>query len=177
MGMVLLSPTSIAHAGTSASIGANGQVTFTAVTSLSLNGVFSATYDNYMVSLRGTIASADNIYLRYRVAGSDNSTANSYVMQRLYAESTTITAARQTTTFIRLETRYTDVAQNGSVVNIYGPFLAQPTALRAVNAAAGSGATIYDVAATHDQSTSYDGFTLYADVTFGGVLQVYGVRG
>ena len=48
-GMVLLKPTSIAHSGTSASIGANGQVTFTAVTSLSLNGVFSADFDNFLL--------------------------------------------------------------------------------------------------------------------------------
>ena len=66
IGMVLMKPTSIAHSGTSATLGANGQVTFTAVTSLSLNGCFTAGFDNYVVSVRGTSSTNTNLYYRLR---------------------------------------------------------------------------------------------------------------
>ena len=177
-GMVLLTPTSIAHSGTSASIGANGQVTFTAVTSLSLNGVFSATYDNYMVSMRLTASTGSDIQYRLRAAGSDNSTANSYTLQTLYAESTTVAAGRATGTYGRIITAY-GTQRAGTNVMFYGPYLAQPTASRNTGASDSASAYIVEYAVTHNQSTSYDGFTLVpslsANIT--GALQVYGVRG
>ena len=179
-GMVLLTPTSITHSGTSASIGANGQVTFSAVTSLSLNGVFSADFDNYVVSVRYVAANGsgggDGTNLRWRAAGSDDSTASSYVRQVLNARATTISAVRATDnkTIIGF---VSDTQRTGDVFYFYGPFLAQPTAARSNGAQGRDGGSIYDHAGTHNQSTSYDGFTLFPNVgDMTGALQVYGVR-
>lgn len=177
-GMVLLTPTSIAHSGTSASIGANGQVTFTAVTSLSLNGVFSATYDNYVVSVR-YVGNTDAVAIqaRLRASGTDNSTASSYVYQRLIADSTSVTAARTTTNIYAIGS-LDDSERSGFSLAVYGPYLAQPTAFRSVLVSGYSGAYLWDTAATHNQSTAYDGLSLIPDSgNFTGALQVYGVRG
>ena len=177
-GMVLLTPTSIAHSGTSASIGANGQVTFTAVTSLSLNGVFSATYDNYVIAYQAVSSTNTNFDIRFRVSGSDNSTANSYVVERLDATSTTVEAARTTSNIANLSSIGSS-GRSGGTVALYGPFLTQPTAFRTVTPYNENGnAYLIDAAGTHNQSTSYDGFTLTTTSprTITGTLTVYGIR-
>lgn len=178
-GMVLLTPTSIAHSGTSASIGANGQVTFTAVTSLSLNGVFSATYDNYIVAYQALAGVGNaNLNMRLRVSGSDNSTANSYVYQYISADNTTI-AAERLTGDVGSVGNITTTTRSGWTISFYGPFLAQPTAYRSVGVLGLSSAYFFDRAGTHNQSTSYDGFTVLSaggSVTSTGTIAVYGVR-
>lgn len=175
-GMVLLTPTSITHSGTSASIGANGQVTFTAVTSLSLNGVFSATYDNYVISVRLTSSVGQMTTFRMRAAGTDNSTASSYTRQGIYADSTTVAASRTSSTFGYLAPSY-GVQRAGFTAHFYGPFLAQPTVTRSISASDYLSAYLEDYACTHNQSTSYDGFTLIPEAgNITGALTVMGVR-
>ena len=179
-GMVLLTPSSIAYTGTSASIGANGSVTFTAVSSLSLNGVFSADYDNYMIvcqNLRGGTA-VDIIYARLRASGTDNSTAGSYTYQYLYASSTTVGAARVSATE-GIWYASGGVQRSGFTSYLYGPYLAQPTAIRSVGASGQNNAYIEDEAFTHNQSTAYDGFSMFmgAGTTLTGLVSVFGLVG
>jgi hypothetical protein len=173
--MVLMNPTSIAYSGTSATLGANGQVTFSAVTSLSLNGCFTADFDNYVVSLRWQPSTAEGFNVRLRAAGTDNTTASSYVSQRLDASSTTVGANRLTNNYW-FNTYSGSTNPAGNVLNLYGPFLAQPTAIRGVSVATVSSASIEDYAGTHNQSTSYDGMTIYSSASLTGAVQVYGVR-
>jgi hypothetical protein len=177
MGMVLITPTSIAHAGTSASIGTNGQVTFTAVTSLSLNGVFSATYDNYVVSIRSVHSTAD-YYLdaKLRASGTDASGSN-YTYQNLVANSTTVSGARFTSQTSAVFGYTANTQRSGETIAIYGPYLAQPTAWRTVNVLGRDSGIIADFACTHSLSTAYDGFTISVSAgNVTGTLQVYGVR-
>ena len=174
-GMVLLTPTSIAHSGTSASIGANGQVTFTAVTSLSLNGVFSVDFDNYVVSLRIVGSTDVLIQCRFRASGTDAS-GSDYTRQELNASSTTVSANRTTSTQGILGVASFE-QRDGHTFSIYGPHLAQPTAIRSVTVDGRAGARINDYAVTHSLSTSYDGFTLFPNTgNFTGALTVMGVR-
>ena len=178
-GMVLVSPTSIAYSGTSATLGANGQVTFSAVTSLSLNGCFTADFDNYVVSIRCSSSSATNVSMRLRVSGSDNSTSNSYVYQTIYADNTSVAASR-TTGNIAVPFAAYPTQRDGTTFFLYGPYLAQPTAARCVTALGYTSAYLFDTALTHNQSTAYDGFTISAtsagSPTLTGALQVYGIR-
>ena len=178
-GLISMKPTSITHAGTSASINADGGVDFTAVTSLSLNGVFTSDYDNYLVVIRGqndgvTDASTS---IRLRAAGSDASGAN-YVRQFLNVDSTTVSGRRDTgqTNWNQPVVFYSDTADQGGVaMHIYGPYLAQPTAARTVNANAYLGAYLLDHAYTHSLSTSYDGFTMaVTGSTATGTVHVFG---
>lgn len=175
-GMVLLTPTSIAYTGTSASIGANGSVTFTAVESLSLNGVFDATYNNYFIALHIDSDNNFGFNFRMRSAGTDDTTANSYASQRFVADSTSVTGARFTANLAYGPPLST--TNSGAVLYAYGPYLAQPTAFRSVNIRAEAGGMIYDWANSHNQSTSYDGITfLDTGHSNTGLISVYGLVG
>jgi len=182
-GLILLTPTSIAYTGTSATIGANGSVTFTSCSSLSLNGVFSADYDNYMVVIRNTGGAEGWQQLcRLRSGGVDeNSASNYYTWQRLFARSTTVSADRQSTN--SWERFGIGGSHTGFIAYFYGPFLAQPTAARTVTHENTSGYVapgIADAANTHSLSNSYDGFT-WSQANSGagspsGRVAVYGMR-
>jgi hypothetical protein len=57
-----------------------GTVTFTGASSVSLNGVFSSTYDNYRIVFTTTTIS--NIFMRLRVSNADETTSQYvYVVQ------------------------------------------------------------------------------------------------
>lgn len=180
-GMILMRPTSIAVAGTgaTASIGVNGSVTFTSATSLSLNGVFTSAYDNYMVAMRyvGTVNGEPFSY-RLRSSGTDNSTTSSYVSQQIYANGTSVTGVRYT-----LNLGYfalaDDSQRGGANAFIYGPFLAQPTASRSTVVDGFNDGVISDWASTHNQSTAYDGLTIFPGTisTATGLISVYGLGG
>lgn len=176
-GMVLIKPTSISHSGTSATLGENGQVTFNAVTSLSLNGVFTADFDNYTIVVRDVMASGDNwTNLRLRLSGTD-ATASNYSWQEVSANNTAVTAQRFTSAG-QIVTGFTSATQrSGHFVNVFGPFLSQPTAARSVVVNGRSSAEINDRAGTHSLSTSYDGFTFFpSSSNISGALAVYGIR-
>jgi len=174
-GMVLMKPTSITHSGTSATLGANGQVTFTAVTSLSLNGVFTADFDNYVLSVRDVGSGNLVIRGRLRTGGSDAS-GSDYTVQYLEANNTSVFGGRYTQSdFIIGATDST--VRSGDSVMIYGPNLAQPTATRVVNVGGNSSARITDAACTHSLSTAYDSFTIFmSSGNITGACAVYGIR-
>jgi hypothetical protein len=76
-GLTLLIPSSVAVGSGTGTVSATGTVDFSGASSVSINDVFSATYNNYKVLLRLTAASEDlTPSLRFRVSGADNSTAN-----------------------------------------------------------------------------------------------------
>lgn len=177
-GLHLITPTSISSTGTgnSSSISANGSVTFSTCATLSLNGVFSADYDNYMVVCHQSQNFADNARIRLRAGGTD---ANSnYVQQTLYANGTSITAGRGASDANLVYLPYA-TQRTGFVLSMYGPYLAQPTVTRSVTVGDNTSADLYDVAVTHSLSTQYDGFTFFPQsggVTISGRIAVYGLR-
>lgn len=182
-GLILLTPTSVtaAGSGSSATINANGSVSFSTANSISLNGVFSADYDNYRIVVRHTASGGNGtLKFRMRASGTDNTTASSYTTQYLYASTTSVSGFRQATSQGELN-RYGNV-ETGFIVDFYGPYLAQPTALRSVTVSLDNTIdtpVIYDCAATHNQSTAYDGFSFYTGTTLAtltGRVAVYGMR-
>jgi hypothetical protein len=170
-GLVSMTPTSIAHSGTSASINADGGVDFTAVTSLSLNGVFTSEIDNYLIVFSASVTANTVAEFRLRAAGSDATAAN-YTWQWLQAGGSTVDGLR-----VSSDTEgifgYFSTSENGVHMHVYGPALAQPTAVRGVNVASFSGARLMDTATTHSLSTAYDGITFFTG-TFTGNVHVFG---
>jgi hypothetical protein len=176
-GLILLTPTSIAYTGTSATISANGSVTFSACTAVSLNGVFSADYDNYMVVMRETGTVNQVFQIRLRASGTDASDSG-HTHQLILAGSTTVAAQRDGGQTAFRISNTSNVLSQGHILNFYGPHLAQPTALRSVSVCAISNAYIFDVAQTHSVSSSYDGFSLLPNAAgnITGRVAVYGMR-
>jgi hypothetical protein len=178
-GMVLLTPTSIASTGTgnSSSIGANGSVEFSSCETLSLNGVFTTDYDNYMVVFRHSSSASTALLGRLRASGTDASGTN-YTRQYIWANGTSVTAARDVTETAARVGAAANVQRGGDALYVYGPFLAQPTAFRYVGVYPDTNASIFDAASTHSLSTSYDGLTVYpASGNFSGLVSVYGLVG
>jgi hypothetical protein len=171
-GLISMTPTSIAHSGTSASINSDGGVDFSAVTSLSLNGVFTGDYDNYLIVVEQVGAGNDLITMRMRSAGTDASGSN-YASQRLDVDGGTIGGTRSTSqTSAQVMTVSTN--RNGHRLHVYGPALAQPTAYRGVSVRGANGAYIDDFAGTHSLSTSYDGLTFISTGSSTGTVHVFG---
>ena len=163
-GLVSMTPTSVVAAGTSSSatINTDGGVDYTNCHTLSLSGVFTSDFDNYLIVMTMDPVGADNaavIYHRMRAAGSDNSTGSSYTWQRIYVTGTSVSGAR--TTGDIHQTFYIEGAANGMQHHVYGPALAQPTAFRTVVVSDVSSAAMYEHAGTHNQSTAYDGLTYF----------------
>lgn len=76
MGLKNVVPSSITVSGGSATVNANGTVTFTNVTWVALNNVFTSTYTNYKIDAsRIKVGGTCGIDFRFRTSGSDNSTS------------------------------------------------------------------------------------------------------
>jgi hypothetical protein len=169
-GLVMVTPTTIANSGGTATLTA-GAVTYSGVTSVSLNGCFSATYQNYSIVFSIVLAGGADCSLRYRVAGTD-ATASNYVQQYSRAINTTFLGGLTTSTSATLSiTGGTNSAYEGT---IYFPFDASPTQHFFT---AGSEAGIANLTGRHSLSTSYDGLTiLTGSGTFSGTARIYGYR-
>jgi hypothetical protein len=181
-GLILLTPTTVDKTGASstATISTNGSVEFGSCESLSLNGVFSANYDNYMIVCRHTPSTSVNVDLRLRSGGANNSSANSYVRQFLGADGASASANRFTSDkWDGIFTSFTTIQQNGAIIYVFGPYLSQPTAFRSNTIQSNSGAGLVSNSGTHNQSVSYDGISLILSVagyTLSGRIAVYGMR-
>lgn len=176
----LITPTSVAKTGTgsTATINTNGSVTFSSCETLSLNGVFSADYDNYIIIARSYNGSTSslNVELRLRSSGTDASGSN-YTWQWIEANGTSVSGLRtSSTTQTRIGLYLETSKQQGAVAWVYGPYLTQPTAFRGIAAGAYLGGYLIDYASTHSLSTSYDGVTFLPSSAgaFSGLVCVYG---
>lgn len=180
-GLHLITPSAAVATGTgsSATINANGSVTFSTVTALELRGVFSADYDNYQIVARWTQATAAaNTYLQMVSGTSVDSTAN-YTWQRIEANGTTLTSSRasgQTVGGQLIGDAATTYPQ-GFITFVYGPYLAQPTVGRTLGVTSTSNASLIESAWSHNVSSSFDGGKLSVLTgTASGLVCVYGMR-
>ena len=150
---------------------------FSAVTTINLNNVFSASYDNYKVMLWFNGASASGVAtFRYRVNNADDSTAN-YARQYLVAGSTAISAARESGatshSINNIQTNY-----HYTEFDIFNPFVTGYTTqlVREYYRADQNQTSEYWVKGNiFQQTTSFTGFSILssgANIT--GKLQVFG---
>lgn len=176
-GLAPISPTSIANSGGTASATA-GTVTFTTVNSISLNGVFSATYDNYRIVLSGTGSTSLTWSMRYRVAGSDNTNAT-YLWNYMYGSGTTVAASRTTST-TNLQVGFANsYAVSGAAIDVYSPFLSAFTASlsQSVFHYSSSGCDVVFNSGGFGATTSFDGFSIIPSTgSITGNIRVYGYK-
>jgi hypothetical protein len=148
--------------------------TFSAVASHSVNDVFSTTYDNYKIVFNAVGSTDLDLEMRFRVSGSDNSTAN-YNDQLLLARSTTISGARATSqtsaTIFALRTEDTEFEM--LVVN---PFKTALTMFHNLGFDADGGVALRAVVGRFNLTTSFTGFTLFNSGTMTGSVSVYGIN-
>ena len=158
-GMVLLNTTSFSAVG-SVSLPAN---------------TFVTTYDNYQIVFSGLTSTACDINVRLRAAGTDNSTANSYITQSLVSSNTTVSAGRTTNNLWQYVSTFDTTLVNALVMDLFDPFLATPTGFSVNGVRSSSGGWTNTVVGTHNQTVSYDSMTFICSTgTFTGKVSVYG---
>ena len=170
-GLIAVTPSSIANSGGSATV--SGQtVTFSSVTSVSLNGIFSATFDHYQINIQFSKSGANYVNVRLRASGTDASGAN-YAVQFLDANGGTGSFGSATNyNAVQLGELETRIATR---CMMFGPF------------ATGNTQFLMDIVAIgprfqyrhgeHQLSTSYDGFSLIASAgTITGIITAYGFK-
>ena len=174
-GMTMVTPTSIANSGGTASA-SGGEVTFTTVNSISLNGIFTSTYENYVIVVKWTgSAGAATASLRFRASGTDSSSAN-YNAQNIQGSGGAASAAGytgQTSGYFTV----TDTAVSMLSMNVYRPFSALPTLWRSTTTSFYNSQFIQDWAGVHNVSTSYDGVTFFpASGNCTGTIRCYALQ-
>jgi hypothetical protein len=150
--------------------------TFSAVSSQSVNDVFSANYENYKLILNINSSSANPaINLRLRVAGADN-TSNNYVAGGYYVGAYNSEGANF---FNNLTQSYFEISYSnsthgaGSETNLFSPFLTQSTKFTTQS----GGSRSWGAAGGTNVTTSYTGFTIFpSSGNITGSVSVYGLR-
>ena len=178
-GLVPIVPTSVAVGSGTGSASATGQVTFSLASSVSLNGVFSSTYQNYMVVMNISARSTSNyIQLRWRVGGTDNTTAE-YDSQALRAITTTVSAAGPlNATFCDYITSSTNETTTsvGTMSNVFQN-TAEAYWQNQNNVGVPNGPGYIEMSCGgFNATTSFDGVTFLASSgTFSGLIMIYGM--
>jgi hypothetical protein len=175
MGMRMIVPTSVAN-GT---ISSTGAVSFSAASSVSLNGVFSSTYDNYKVMIILTTAASAGIRFRTRVSGTDL-TSSTYRHLSYYANSAanSFSALDASSSATSGSLGYGGSRSSSIEFDIFNPKLLEYTHLRAKSTFAdGTNMFALDSGIVVNDLVSYDGFTIYPESSnITGTIRVYGYK-
>jgi hypothetical protein len=169
-GLVLLNATSIANSGGSATKSTGGTVTFTGVNSVSLNGVFGSSYENYRLIIRATTSTAGDGDLRLRVSGTDATTNYSKQTWASYSGASTLGYQETSQSIARIVT--IDTSSGGwAAYDIYRPSLAVATAFVGMTGKSSANAVAINLnTLNHSTATAYDGFTILPTVATGGTI-------
>jgi hypothetical protein len=174
MGLVKVVPTSVAGSGVSLS--SVGTVTFSAASTASINGCFSALYQNYKIEISITTSNQTTLQYRFRTAGSDNSTAN-YANQYLVVDSTTVVGGRSSAQTIGDLGQMVLTDLSFFDITVYSPFDTAKTGMLVQNGSVVGEAYMRNQVNAMKASTSFDGITLIPTAgTITGTARVYGYR-
>jgi hypothetical protein len=170
-GLTLVSPSSIAFTGTSASTSA-GKTVFSNVSSLSLNGIFTSTYENYIVLFSDLVQSANSpmTFYRYRAGGTD--TTSGY---------TTIAGYQMAGSALQFNPDVTDkhnCFQVDTTRSMARFEICNPQTATATTMVSEFQTSNYNYTKGRQSGTTqFDGMTIFnASVTFTGTVRVYGLQ-
>ena len=169
-GLVPIVPTSF----TGGTVSADGTITVSASSAVSLNTVFSSTYDNYLVTYDLTFSSGVQLSVRLRNSGTDNS-SGLYDRGSVWNSSSTASASMATgqtswnwgtRTFYRGQLIFSN-PYLASFTTVMAPGLEYDTATPDIRAVMGQ--------LGHRSASSFDGLTIYpASGTMTGTIKIYG---
>lgn len=155
---------------------------FSVVSSLSLNNVFTSTYENYRILFSTTylsVASSD-IGFRLRSAGVDNS-ASIYTRRRFYTSGGALTGTGTASTSWPISyngSSYPDL--QASATDLFFPQASKKTLAMSNTMYADNAGNSYleSMVLFHDAVASFDGMTLFPTTAanFSGTIRIYGYR-
>ena len=169
-------PTSIVKgASGTATVGAGGLVTFNGTESISVNGVFDSTYDNYQVVFDETLSAAGTVRLRVRT--SSDETGAVYDLQRGAFSGASAVASRASNS-TNPPIAFNSFDRYSAIIEFFAPNKSQNTTYKILGTANDAGTTYAEFAACEvETTTQYTGFTIFADSgTMTGTMTIYGFR-
>ena len=185
-GFIQLVPTSVtvSGAGSSASTSANGGVTFTTCATVSLNGIFSSTYENYrIIFTTSNFSASDALTMRLRASGTDASGANySYSGTKNASNTATISALNASgQTSIALGSTNSGAGDRfGVVIDIFKPYKNFTNKVMHIVVAGQDGSGFYNrhqVGLVDGGTYIFDGLTmLMASGNMTGTINAYSYR-
>jgi hypothetical protein len=153
-------------------------VTFSAASTVDLSNSFSSAYDHYLINGSITSSADGDLLYRWRVSGSDDSSAN-YHYQLADISGATGTNVRLTgQTSGRLCATRASSARESFKTELYNPFLTA-TKNYVGHAAIFSDSSIYinQISGSFNSATSFTGMTVYpSSGTITGSLFIYGYK-
>jgi LysM repeat protein len=179
-GMKLIVPSSVTVGSGTGSVATQGTVTFSGASSVSLNGVFTSTYDNYRIIMQLTPTASDAFRVRLRNAGTDETAAqynNAFFNVRVNNTSG-VSAANASATSATFESIVANF-KNSLSMDIFGPKLTEYTSASALlhMGISASDAKMYFGGFQLSNSTSYDSITwLMSSGTMTGNVRIYGYK-
>jgi hypothetical protein len=183
-GLRMVVPTSVAVGSGTGSVDAIGNVTFSGATSISINGCFNSTYDNYKVILSISSVSGTNPYIHFRMrtSGTDNS-SSIYTWNESTSNSNStsiVTDYSNGGTAQWLLAKANTGNMSNKIIEISNPFLTQVSAFSCLSQSynvVASNSSNSLIQGTTTATTSFDGTSFY--VTSGnltGTLRIYGYK-
>ena len=183
VGLVPVVPTSVTVGSGTSSTSANGAISFSGVSSISLNGCFSSAYSNYRLVFSQLVSTNSTAYLtlRLRSAGTDRSNATYYrAGWATYSDGSAAAqwnADAQTMLYV-VHNSYT--GGYSGAVELYAPFVVTTEtnySFSSTGQAAGGQVSSVVGNGLYASENSNDGISLITTAgTMTGTLQVYGYR-
>jgi hypothetical protein len=173
-GLASVIPTSIAATGGTSSL-SGATATFTGTSTISLNGIFTATYNAYRIVIEALPSANCSFRGRLRAAGTDNSSANyAYAAPQISYSAGTLTAnAYGATDPLIVFGQFTTANTSALFLDIAGAY---SSSKRTNWSSRISSASYTDICGGQmTVTTSYDGITFYPETgTFTGTVTEYG---
>lgn len=173
-GLAKVIPSSVAVGSGTGSADTTGKVTFTTVSSVSLNSVFTSAYTNYRIVTNFVVSTNDQgVTFRFRVSGSDNTTTN-YVNRVGRVLSGGI-SANDTIARDYFGVNAIQTASTGRGIAIYDISNPSVAEVHPIFASSSTDYGAYFGSGYFQSATAFDGFTLYVGSgTLTGTVTVYG---
>ena len=152
------------------------ETAFSAVSSVTLDSIFTSTYTNYQIVWRLTSSANVDMSFKLRVGAVTSSTG--YNWQRIYTDGTTNSGDRSAS-----QTSFLMGGANGAffsqfTAQLYSPFVAEPTNLTIdsdISNGAYTSPLLQVIRGNHSVATAHDGFIFSpSSGTITGVYTVYG---
>jgi hypothetical protein len=151
---------------------------FSGVATQSINDVFSATYENYVVFLIMQTSSTSDLQFRWRVSGADDTNAvYNYQIAGLTTSNTASNLAATTQTLNKFSAGFNNT-NTATQLNFYKPFASDRSFFTSNSVGVNSSTlgTTFTGSGQFTNTTSFTGFTLYAAAgNITGTVRVYGV--
>jgi hypothetical protein len=148
--------------------------TVTGVTSVALNNVFSATYDNYMITYEMTSTASQGVDFRLRLGTTDASGSN-YAYQQIEVGGTSLTGLRATGLSAGRFAATRTTGRTAGYWYLFNPFQTLATSSISTNHDPSATLIILDFRSNHSLGNSYDGINILAGTAINGTFRVYGL--